>query len=258
MFGMRFSFNFEVVNALDYEELRPDYAPEAVAWVAERGSLTPGSVVVDLAAGTGQLSRRFSVLDVDLVAIEPAANMRAVLRERLPAVRVLGGTAEAIPLEGGTVDAVVVGNAFHHFDLRGAFTEIRRVLRPSGSLALFWAWPLQEEQLRRYPGLRGLREVDEVVEATRRSAEIATAYRSWAEPPGAADGFGPFERREFPVTHTVPSARLADLYATSSDVASLPAPMRVDLLNRIRQLSHGLPEILQLPARSVVDLCLRS
>jgi hypothetical protein len=60
------------------------------------------------------------------------------------------------------------------------------------------------------------------------------------------------------VTHVIPSARLADLYATSSDVASLPDQARTDLLNRIRRLSSGLPDVLHLPARSVVDLCLRS
>jgi SAM-dependent methyltransferase len=247
-------FSFEVVNALDYDELRSDYAPDAVAWVAERGRLAPGSIVVDLAAGTGQLSRRFMPLGVDLVAVEPAANMRAVLEERLPAVRVLDGTAESIPLDAGSVDAVVVGNAFHHFDSQRAFAEIACVLRPGGVLALFWAWPLEEESLR-YPGLR---EIDEVVESTRESCEIATAYRSWTEPPKAAEGFGSFERREFPMTHVIPSERLSELYATSSDVASLPAAARTDLRDRIRQLSRGLPEILRLPARSVIDLCFRS
>ena len=49
-------FSFEVVNAFDYDELRPGYAPQVVASVAERGGLVPGSLVVDLAAGTGQLS----------------------------------------------------------------------------------------------------------------------------------------------------------------------------------------------------------
>jgi SAM-dependent methyltransferase len=247
-------FSFEVVNALDYDELRPGYAPDAVAWVAERGGLAPGLIVVDLAAGTGQLSRRFRPLGVDLVAVEPAANMRAVLEERLPTVRVLEGTAESIPLDVGSVDAVVVGNAFHHFDRERAFAEITRVLRPGGMLALFWAWPLEEESLR-YPGAR---EIDEVVESTRESCEIATAYRTWTEPPQAAEGFGPVERLEFPMTHVIPSDRLADLYATSSDVASLPAAARAVLLDRIRQLSRGLPEILRLPARSVVDLCFRS
>lgn len=247
-------FCFEMVNALDYDELRPDYAPHAVTWVAERGGLAPGSLVVDLAAGTGQLSRRFVLLGVDVVAVEPAANMRAVLEGRLPAVRVVDGTAESIPLDAGSVDAVVVGNAFHHFDRQRAFAEIARILRPGRALALFWAWPLEEEPL----GYPGLREVDEVVESTRQSCQIATAYRSWKEPPQAAEGYGPFERREFPMTHVIPSERLADLYATSSDVASLPAAARADLLDRIRQLSRGLPEILRLPARSVVGLCLRS
>ncbi|MDQ4107363.1 MAG: hypothetical protein M3138_00970 [Actinomycetota bacterium] len=103
-----------------------------------------------------------------------------------------------------------------------------------------------------------MREIDRVGEATRASNEIATVYRSWKERPPEADGFGPLERREFPMYHVIPSARLADLYATSSDVASLPDAVRKDLLDRIRRLSHGLPNTLRLPARSVVDLCVRS
>lgn len=252
--AMTSGFSFEVVNALDYDELRPSYAPEAVAWVAERGSLGGGSVVVDLGAGTGQLSRRFVPLDVDLIAIEPAANMRAVLHERLPTLRVEDGTAEAMPFAEGSADAVVVGNAFHHFDRPAAFAEIHRVLRPVGILALFWAWTLEEDQL----SIPGLRAIDEVVEATRASNEIATAYRSWSDVPDDAPGFGPFERREFPATNVIPSARLADLYATSSDVASLPPETRDPLLGRIRELSRGLAETLRLPGRTVVDLCLRS
>jgi SAM-dependent methyltransferase len=247
-------FSFEVVNADDYDALRPDYAPEAAAWVAERGGLGEGSLVVDLAAGTGQLSRRFALLGVGLVAVEPARNMRAVIEQHLPAVRVLDGSAEAIPLADRTADAVVVGNAFHHFDADRAYPEIRRVLRPGGALALFWAWPMEEEH-GRYPGLD---EVDEAVERVRGESPIATAYRSWFGPPGIAPGFTPFERREFPTTHVVPAARLADLYATSSDVASLPTDARSELLARVAVLSRDLPEMLQLPGRSVVDLCLRA
>ena len=253
-FAVASGFSFEVVNAIDYDELRPSYAHEAVGWVAERGSLRNGSVVVDLAAGTGQLSRRFAPLDVDLIAIEPAENMRAVLHERLPTLRIEDGTAEAMPFADRSVDAVVVGNAFHHFDRPAAFVEIHRVLRPVGILALFWAWPLEDEQ-RAIPGME---EIYEVVEAARGSSEIATAYRSWSDVPGDASGFGPFERREFRVTHEIPSARFADLYATSSDVASMPPGSRDELLDRIREFSRGFPEILHLPGRTVVDLCVRS
>jgi SAM-dependent methyltransferase len=246
-------FSFEVVDATDYDELRPRYGPEAVAWVAERASLGDDSLVIDLAAGTGQLSEPFARLGAHVIAIEPAANMAAILHERLPTVRVEPGTAEAIPLDDRSVDLIVVGNAFHHFDPGRAFAEIARVLKGGGALALFWAWPLEDEQR----AIQAMDEIYEAVDAARGSSDIAIAYRSWAEPPKRADGFGPFERRAFRVTHEIPSARLADLYATSSDVASLPSGTRAELLDRIRELARGFPETLHLPGRTVVDLCAR-
>ena len=44
-------FSFEIVDARDYDELRPGYAREALAWILERGEVPPASPVVDLAAG---------------------------------------------------------------------------------------------------------------------------------------------------------------------------------------------------------------
>jgi SAM-dependent methyltransferase len=246
-------FSFESVDAIDYDELRPTYAPEAVRWVAERARLEPGSLVVDLAAGTGQLSRRLVRLGVRVVAVEPAANMRAVLATNLPDVTAVPGTAEAIPLGDGEADAVVVGNAFHHFDAQDAFAEIRRVLRPWGALALFWA-----RTDRHADGLgMGIREIDELVERERGSSPIVEAYRAWYEPPERVEGFTTLERRSFPTTRTMPSARLADLFATSSDIASLPEPKRRRLLERIGELAADLPETLGLAERSDVQLWFR-
>ena len=246
-------FSFEVVDASHYDELRPEYAPEAIAWVAERCRLGRGSHVVDLAAGTGRLSGRFVELEVDVVAVEPAANMRAILEHRFPTVRAIVATAESMPFDDASVDAVVVGNAFHHFDRDAAMVEIRRVLRAGGGLALFWAWPDEEEQVK----IPGMREIYELVEPARAESVIAAAHRTWAELPARVDGFGPFERREFPATHVVPAGRLVDLYATSSDIVSMPASTRDALLDRIKELSAALPEMLHLPQRTVVDLCVR-
>jgi SAM-dependent methyltransferase len=246
-------FSFEHVNAIDYDELRPAYAPEAVRWVAERSRLGPGTLVVDLAAGTGQLSRRFAPLGARVVAVEPADNMRAVLATNLPEVHAVPGTAEDIPVGDGEADAVVVGNAFHHFDGEAAFDEIRRVLRPGGALALFWA-----RTDRHADGLRmGIREIDELVERERGSSPIVEAYRAWYEPPEHVEGFSTLERRSFPTARTMPSERLAHLFATSSDIASLPEPQRPRLLARIGELAAELPETLELPERSDVQLWFR-
>jgi SAM-dependent methyltransferase len=250
---VRGRFSFEVVDAVDYDELRPGYARQAVSWLVERGGLRRGDPVVDLAAGTGQLSRHLEPAGMRVIAVEPASNMRAVLRERLPSVPVVDARAESLPFGDGGVAAVVVGNAFHHFDREAAFTELRRVLRPGGVVALFWAWPLEEEQL----AMPGMRDVYDAVEATRRDSAISAAYRVWAEPPERVEGFGPFERREFPLTHALPAARLADLYATSSDLASLPREALDGLLSRIREIAASLPGTLRLPSRTVVDLCVR-
>ena len=257
-------FDFEAVDARDYDELRPTYAPEAVAWVAERAALEPGSTVIDLAAGTGQLSLRFAAIGCRVIAVEPAANMRSVLQDKAPEVTALAGTAESIPTEAGLSDAVVVGNAFHHFDDDRAFGEIRRVLRPGGALALFWArgddgpaLPGDSSIVAEDPTtISVMREIERVVERLRGASEFVDRYRSWYEP-RPIEGFTQFERRFFPITHAIPSDRVADLYATSSDIASLPPDARGELLTRIADLAD-LPETLELRERSDVMLSFKT
>ena len=209
--------------------------------------------MLDLAAGTGQLSRLLGPFGMRLVAVEPASNMRAVLQDRLPSVPVVAARAGSLPFRDGVVGAIGVGNAFHHFDHDAAFAELQRVLRRGGVVGLFWAWPLEEEHL----AIPGMREIFDAVEATRTDSAISAAYRAWAEPPRSVPGFGPFERREFPSTHVLPAARLADLYATSSDLASLPSTVLNELIARIRTIAASFPATLRLPSRTVVDLCVR-
>jgi SAM-dependent methyltransferase len=179
--------------------------------------------------------------------------MRALLATNLPDVTAVPGTAEDIPVGDEEADAVVVGNAFHHFDAEAAFAEIRRALRPRGALALFWARTDEHAD-----GLHvGIGEIDEVVERERASSRILHAYRFWFEPPGRIEGFTALERHSFATTRMMASARLADLYATSSDIASLPEPRRAALLERIGELAADLPETLELKERSDVQLWFR-
>jgi SAM-dependent methyltransferase len=245
-------FSFEAVDAAAYDDLRPGYAREAVAWVVECGGLHTSSLVLDVAAGTGQLSRSLVPLGFRCVAVEPAQNMRSLLKQRVAGLPVVGATAEALPFPDAAVDALLVGNAFHHFDAEQAFEEARRVLRHGGVLALFWARTGLDAS--EDPIIRGINEV--VNKRTNRS-RIAEAYHSWFGLPPPATGFTPFERRRFSVSHVIPSRRYVDLFATSSHIAALPDRERLDLLAEMRSIADELPETLDLLAQSDVDVCLR-
>src|SRR5688572_21686089 len=121
-----------------YEAGRPGWPREAVEIPARRLGLERDAAVLDLAAGTGKLTRRLAGRFASVTAIEPLDGMRTVLEERIPFVRTLAGTAEAIPLADDSVDAVFVAEAIHWFDLERAVAEIARVLRPGGGVAVLY------------------------------------------------------------------------------------------------------------------------
>jgi SAM-dependent methyltransferase len=125
-------------NAAAYEAARPSYPAEAVAHIVGHGHIGPGRRVLDLAAGTGKLTRLLAPTGADVVAVEPIAAMRDRLVALLPGVEVHDGTAEDLPLADRSVDAVTVAQAFHWFDPALALAEVRRVLRPGGHLFLVW------------------------------------------------------------------------------------------------------------------------
>ena len=90
--------------AVAYARHRPDYAHVAVRWALERA---PGPRVLDLGAGTGELTAALVAMGAEIVAVEPDPEMLAQLRFALPAIRALLGAAESIPLPDASVDAVL-------------------------------------------------------------------------------------------------------------------------------------------------------
>ena len=114
-----------------YELGRPPYPREAIEFcIGDRPQR-----VLDLGAGTGKLAAALLALGHEVVAVEPLEAMRALIPA---AAEALDGSAEAIPLADESVDAVVVGQAFHWFEQHAALGEIVRVLRPGGRLGLLW------------------------------------------------------------------------------------------------------------------------
>jgi SAM-dependent methyltransferase len=100
------------------------------------GASTPPRLL-DLGAGTGKLTA--ALLEFGPVtAVEPDDGMLDELRARFPDVDARSGSAERIPAADSSVDAVLVGQAWHWFDHDRALLEVARVLRPAGALAVLW------------------------------------------------------------------------------------------------------------------------
>lgn len=118
----------------DYERGRPGY-PSAVVDLAD---LAPNATVLDLAAGTGKLTRLLASRFGQVVAVEPDGGMRRVLAERCPEVGTLGGGAGHLPVADDSVDAVFVGQAMHWFDNERTLADFARVLRPGGAVVVAW------------------------------------------------------------------------------------------------------------------------
>jgi ubiquinone/menaquinone biosynthesis C-methylase UbiE len=117
-----------------YERGRPEYPAEAVDWLLPANART----VLDLGAGTGKLTRALAARGREVFAVDPSPKMLDQLRVAVPDAIVSVGTAEDIPLPDSSVDAVVVGQAWHWVDQDRALPSVARVLRPGGALGLVW------------------------------------------------------------------------------------------------------------------------
>eukprot|EP00741_Cyanophora_paradoxa_P020778 tig00021312_g20057.t1 len=148
------AFAHGAYNAGDYRRFRPDYPPalydELLAFAGlKRGEVKPGSLVVDVACGTGQatleLSRHFSRvigLDVSVPQIEQAK--AAAAEAGVSNAEFLVSRAEELPsLPEASADVVTVAQAVHWFERPRFYKEAARVLKPGGTLAL-WSYDLIE------------------------------------------------------------------------------------------------------------------
>lgn len=203
-----------------YERGRPPYPAVALDWL-----LPPGAPrVLDLGAGTGKLTRQIHARGLPVTAVDPSGGMLAKLREVLPDVPAHLGSAEDIPLPDGSVDAVLVAQAWHWVDPERAAPEIARVLSPGGRLGLLWN--LRDE---RSDWVRRLGEILEAGE-DRRGTTVGAPFR-------------PVETREFPWTHRVRPDQVLDLVASRSYVILLPSDERAAVLAQVRQLMATHPAL---------------
>jgi SAM-dependent methyltransferase len=234
--------------ATDYDRYRPSPPPQALDWLIPAGA----RAILDLAAGTGAVTRELIGRAARIIAVEPDERMRAVLTARCPQAEVLAGRGEDIPLPDASVDAVVISAAWHWLDPELAVPEITRVLRAGGVLGVIGIsrdarvpWVAEFNRLARESG-----EADGRTDG----APAGHRRRQVTFPPGTPmSGI-----EEHTVEYSLPMTKdeLVGLLGTYSGVITLEAEPRAEFSRRVRAFLDAQPwDQVDLP---LLCRCLRS
>jgi len=239
-----------------YERARPSYPADAVAHVVQALGIGSGSKVLDLAAGTGKLTRLLVPTGAELVAVEPVAGMRDQLTKALPGIRALDGAAEALPLDDESLDAVVCAQAFHWFDQQLAIAEIRRVLRPGRGLAVIFNVRDESE-----PWVAELTRITGVASAPR--PHHAASRRAFASDVEAVGGFTPVTVSTFRHEQPMDAELLVERVASQSWIGAMAEGEREALLDTVRTLAMTHPDLagrdsFLMPYDTEVSICHRA
>jgi SAM-dependent methyltransferase len=232
--------------AVDYDRGRP-------GWPAAMLEGIEADDVLDLAAGTGKLTRLLLDRYRHVVAVEPLAGMRALLP---PRADVMEGSAEDVPLPDRSVDAAFIAEAFHWFDSNAAVRELGRVLRPAGTVLIcfnLWRGPYEPRI-----GKRAARLLEEC----------------WAQlpPPGGpkvqsgewklgflGKPFAPLAARSYDHEMETDRDGVAAYYSSTSSTAQLPPAerdhLRAELVDALADVRYRLPLTTQVYTTQRLSRC---
>lgn len=264
--------------AADYDRLRPSPPPDAVDWLLPDRR----DVVVDLAAGTGLLTRALAGKVGHVIAVEPDERMRSVLQARSADAEVLPGRGESIPLPDASADAVFVSSAWHWMDPGLAVPEIARVLRDGGRFGVIWTGRLRDIEWLHGDEWFSEAHAETESRAGRTARRVAPTERSWHqlswyEEPDAGDLdelpaseripdrerrqvrlpdrtlFGNIETGVFRFSRKMPVADIIDMLATYSGIITAsPEARQAGRVRAAAALAAEFPGVgeLDVPMRS--------
>ena len=245
-----------------YERHRPTYPDVVIDDLVELAGLRPGSIVLEIGAGTGKATSMFAARGMIAVAVEPSAEMAAVARRACAEAQIEQSDFEQWDPAGREFPLVFAAQAWHWVDPEVGFAKAASVLRPGGVLAAFWnrpMWaraPLREVLIDAYrrAAPEVLEETDPMHPANSPSGDEA----EWRAGVAAAHGLGAADVREYDWSATYTGRAYASLLQTHSTVRVMEDERRRALVEAVASAieSHG--NVLELPLVTRVYLARRS
>ena len=132
--------------AEDYLDTFAGLTSEAIPLLIESAKICPGSHVLDLGSGPGNVAEMFAQAGAVVTGVDFSPQMVNTAQSRYPHIMFTEANAEQLPFDDGVFDAVVSNYVVHHLARPEiVFREISRVLKPGGRFA-FVVWGAPEKQ----------------------------------------------------------------------------------------------------------------
>ncbi|GCE06782.1 class I SAM-dependent methyltransferase [Dictyobacter aurantiacus] len=135
-------------DALLYDQARPGYPEALFDDIVTLSDLPPDGRLLEIGCGTGQATLPLARRGYHILSVELGANMAALARRNLaayPRVSIHTEAFEDWQAEEEAFDLAFSATAFHWIDPAISYPKIARILKPSGSIALFWHVHVQSE-----------------------------------------------------------------------------------------------------------------
>ena len=132
--------NWDYSDRAHTYDMRADYSQSGVNTILSRINIKPNSVIADIGAGTGKLTKILAQDGRRVYAVEPNANMRryGVENTKHLDVQWSEGVGEATTLKDHSVDASFFGSSFNVVDQNLALNEVKRITNAGGWFVCMW------------------------------------------------------------------------------------------------------------------------
>jgi SAM-dependent methyltransferase len=228
-------FTFDQVASV-YRASRPDYPEALIDDVVSYAKLKPNDTVLEVGCGTGQATKSFATRDLQILAIDPGAEMVRTAREALANftnVELIEATFEAWPANKAVFQLIIAAQSWHWVSPEVRFAKAAEVLSPSGSLAVFGHVPvgLPEPLLEQFQGIF-LRHTGAWGIPPEARYLPSGPFKGWFDESGL---FGPVKHECYSWRWRHTTSSYINFLGTRSDVRMLAPPIRKELLGEIAE-----------------------
>ncbi len=229
-------------HAEEYGDGRPGYPAAVFDYLRSSCNLGPGCQILEIGPGTGQATGPLLDAGAEVLAVEIGEEFGRHLRTRFQnrPLEVRLGEFETVDLDSDAFDLVAAATSFHWVSPKPGLDRVARVLKPGGSVALWWnhfgdqdrldpfrdaVQSLLEQHAPQLAGSVGIGAHPYALDAGARTEEINSNGK-----------FGPVEHVLIPWTENQTADQMQQFLSSFSSWMALETNVRTDLLHAVGRL----------------------